>query len=194
VSEIDTLNATYAYVQARSTPISSSSSFTSRSFTIESATIGWSRSLTPNLSASVGGGGILINPGQTTTYAANAAVIMNFLNYSATISYAHSAVPSFFAGGGVRIVDTVSLSAVQRIDRQWQLAESVSYAHSASSGVSGPNATTFDSYVAGGEIQYWVTSIWSTSLSYSYSKFTTNTGFNNWDRQAFMLSVRATWE
>jgi hypothetical protein len=198
LSELDTLNVTYAHVQTESTPISSSSSSssgsTSRTFTIESATIGWSRTLTPNLSAMVGGGGILINPGQTTTYAANAAVIMNFSNNSATISYAHSAFPSFFNGGGVRIGDTFSLSAIQRIDQQWQLAESVSYAHSVSSGVSGPNATSFDSYVAGGEIQYWMTSIWSTALNVSYSKFTTNTGTSDWDRQVIMLSVRATWE
>src|SRR6185295_14870204 len=101
---------TYAHVLAESTPISTSSSSTSSSstsssFTIESATIGWSRILTPNLSTSLGGGGILINPGHTTTYAANAAMIMNFLNKRATISYAHSAVPSFYGGGGVRIGD-----------------------------------------------------------------------------------------
>jgi len=195
LSELDTLNVKYAHVQAESTPISPSSTSTSSLFKIESATIRWSRTLTPNLSAELGGGGILISPGQITTYAANAALIMNFSNNNATISYAHSAFPIFFGGGGVLIGDSFSLSAVQSIDRQWQLTESASVAHTSTAGVSGPNAATFDSFVAGGDIQYWVTNIWSTALSYSYSKFNQyGSSTIDFDRQAITLSVRATWE
>ena len=72
--------------------------------------------LTPNLSAELGGGGILISPGLT-TYAANAALIMNFQNNSATISYARSAFPSFVGAGEPLIGDRFSLSAIQMIDR-----------------------------------------------------------------------------
>jgi hypothetical protein len=194
LSELDILNVKYTHVQADSTPISPSSSSPSSLFKIDNATIGWSRTLTPNLSTALGGGGILISPGQTITYAANADLIMNFLNNSATISYAHSAFPSFYGGGGVRIGDSFSLSAVQRIDRQWQLAESASYAHTSTSGASGLNAATFDSFVAGGDIQYWVTSIWSTALSYSYLKFNQyGSSTTDFDRQVITLSVRATW-
>lgn len=187
LSELDTLNVRYSHAQTEFTR-SSTSSF----FKTDSATIGWSRILTPNLSAELGGGGILISPGLT-TYAANAALIMNFLNNSATISYARSAFPSFQGSGEPLIADTFSLSAVQKIDRQWQLTESANYAHS--SGGSGLNARTFDSYFASVDIQYWVTSIWSTALSYDYMKFDSQFGSfkNDFDRQVITLSVRATW-
>ena len=195
LSGVDALNVRYSHSQTDST-----SSSTSSLFKTDSATIGWSRTLTPNLSAQLGGGGILISPGQTTSYAANAALIMNSLNNNATITYSHTAFPSFTGAGGtaggtaggILIGDSFSLSAVQRIDRQWQLAESASYVHT--SGGGGLNAVTYDSFFAGGDIQYWVTSIWSTSLSYSYSKFTTNTGLSDYDRHVITLSLRATWE
>jgi hypothetical protein len=202
LSGLDTMNIKYAHTQTEFVPLSPSSSSPSTFFTIDGATIGWSRTLTPNLSAELGGGGILIGSGQTTqtTYAANAALIMNSLNNSATISYSHSAFPSIASvgvstsgTGGVLIGDVFSLSAIQKIDRQWQLAESVSYAHT--SGGSGPSVLTYDSIVAGGEIQYWMTSIWSTALSYGYTKFSSESGSvkTDIDRQFIMFSVRGTW-
>lgn len=192
LSPVDALSAKYAHVQTESTPSSPSTVSTSLLFKLDSVTIGWSRTLTPNLKAEVGGGGILINSVQT-TYAANAALVMNYLINTATISYAHTAFPTFF-GGGVMIGDTFIVSAIQKIDRQWQLAETVSYTHSSSA--SGLNPQTFDSFVAGGDVQYWMTSNWSTGLSYSYSKFNSESGSTHRDfvRQLIMLSVKATWE
>jgi hypothetical protein len=189
LSGLDTVNVRYAHAQSEFS--SGSASILSK---IDSATIGWSRTLTPNLRAELGGGGILISPGQTTTYSANAALIMNFLNNSATISYAHSAFPIFYGGGGVLIGDSFSLSAIQNIDRQWQLAETASYVHT--SGAGGLNAVTYDSFAAGGDIQYWVTSIWSTALGYRYTKFTSDSGSvkTDFDRHVIALSVGATWE
>ena len=201
LSGLDILNVKYAHTQTDRTPSSPSTSTPSSSFIIDSATIGWSRTLTSNLSAELGGGGILISPG-ITTYAANAALIMNSLNNSATISYARSAFPNFTSvggtgggtDGGILIGDVFSLFAIQRIDRQWQLAEVANYAHT--SGGSGLNSLTYNSFVAGGDIQYWVTSIWSTALSYSYTKFTQEfeSVKTDYDRHIIVLSVRATWE
>jgi hypothetical protein len=194
LSGLDTLNVKYAHVQTESTPSSPSSTSTSFLFKIDSATVGWSRKLTPNLRTEVGGGGILINSGQTTTYAANASLIMNYSINTATISYAHTAFPNFYGGGGVLIGDSFSLSAIQTIDRQWQLAETANYAHTSSG--SGLNPLTYDSFSVGGDIQYWMTSTWSTALSYSYSKFNQETVATSTDfvRQVIMLSVKATWE
>jgi len=187
LSDVDTLNVRYSHTQTEFTRSSTSSLFIT-----DSATIGWSRTLTPNLSAELGGGGILISPGLT-TYAANAALIMNFLNNTATISYSRSAFPSFIGAGEPLIGNVFSLSAVQQIDRQWQLAETANYAHS--SGGSGLNATTFDTYFASVDLYYWVTRIWSTALSYDYIKFNSEFGSfkRDFDRHVITLSVRATW-
>ena len=186
MSEVDTVNVNYSHVQSEF-----QRGATSSLFKIDSATIGWSRTLTPSLRAELGGGGILISPGLT-TYAANAALIMNSANNSATISYVRSAFPGF-AGAGVLIGDRVSLSATHMVARQWQLSESASYVHSSRAG--GLNAQTFDSFNAGGDIQYWMTDVWSTALSYNYTKFTSKSGsFNtDFDRHAIMLSVIASW-
>jgi hypothetical protein len=192
LSELDILNVRFSHTQTNFDPSSTSSSVPPTSFIIDIATIGWSGTLTPNLSAELGGGGIVIRYEQT-TYAANAALIMNFPNNRATISYARSAFPSIAAVPIILVGDVFSLSAVQSIDRQWQLSELVSYSHSA--GGSGLNALTFDTYFASIGLDYWVTSIWSTALSYDYLKFSSELGLSNVnvDRQAITLSVRATW-
>ena len=192
LSELDILNVRFSHTQTNFTPNATSSSVPSTSFIIDSATIGWSRTLTPNLSAELGGGGIVIRYEQT-TYAANAALIMNSMNNSATITYARSAFPSIAGVPIILVGDVFSLSAVQSIDRQWQLSESASYSHSA--GGSGLNALTFDTYFASIGLDYWVTSIWSTALSYDYLNFSSELGLSNVnvDRQAITLSVRATW-
>lgn len=189
MSELDTLQINYSHAQIDYTrdPISSS-------FKIDSVIPGWSRTLTPNLKAEVGGGVIKINPG-ITTYAANAALIMNFLNNSATMSYSHSAFPSYIAVvPTIMVGDVFLLSAVHKIGRQWQLSETGSYAHR--SGGSGINSVTYTSYRAGVDLYYWVNSIWSTALSYEYSNFSSDAGTSNtsFDRQVITLSVKAAWE
>jgi hypothetical protein len=188
LSELDTLNVRYSHAQTEYT-----SSSTSSFFKTDTATFGWSRTLTPNLSAELGGGGILISPG-ILTYAANAALIMQSLNNSATISYARSAFPNIYAGGGMLIGDTFSLSANQKIDRQWQLTQMAGYVHTTSS-QGGLNVGAYNSYFASVGLDYWVTSIWSTTLSYDYMKYNSEFGSvkTDWDRQVITLSVRATW-
>jgi len=188
LSGLDTVNVKYSHTQSEFTRSSISSLFK-----VDTVTTGWSRRLTPNLSAQLGGGGILINSRQT-TYAANAELIMNFSNNNATLSYSRSAFPSILGRVPTILVgDVFSLSAIQKIDRQWQLAETVNYAHR--SGGSGLNAVTFNSYRAGVDIYYWMTSMWSAALSYDYTKFTSEFGSvtNDVDRQAITLSVRANW-
>ena len=182
----DTLNVKFAHSQSEF-----DRGATSSLFKTDSATIGWSRTLTPNLSTELGGGGILISPG-ITTYAANAALIMNFLNSSGTISYAHTVFPDFI-NGGILTGDLFSLSAVQIIDLQWQLTESANFSHT--SGGSVVNTSTRNSYFASVDMQYWVTRIWSTALSYDYMNFSTLSGSvkTELDRHAITLSIRATW-
>jgi len=91
------------------------------------------------------------------------------------------------------IVNVFALSAIQKIDQQWQLAESASYAHR--SGGSGLDSLTYNSYRVGVDLYYWVPSIWSTALSYDYTKFPLESGSftQETDRQAITLSVRAVW-
>lgn len=193
VSRVDTLNVKYAYGQIAFTPTSSSPSSPPASFVTNIATVGWQRVFTTYLKAEVGGGGIWIDPGPT-TYAANAALIMNVENNQATISYVRSAYPSYAGVSTVLISDTVSLSAIQKIDQRWQVVERAYYSHS--SGDAGANRITYDSY--GGEVgvEYLVTRTWSAALGYGYVKFdqTLGTAGAQFDRHVAMISVRATWE
>ena len=187
LSDLDTMNIRYAHTETDFMG-GSSSSF----FKVDSATIGWSRLVTPNLRGHLGGGGVLISTGRS-TYVANAALVMNFTNNSATVSYGRSVVPSFVGAGEPLIADRVSLSATHMVARQWQLAEFASYVHTSRAG--GNNALTYDAFIAGGDIRYWMTSIWATSLSYNYTKFTRESGSVNsdFDRHVIMLSVIASW-
>jgi hypothetical protein len=191
LSDLDTVNVRYAHTET-----DFMRGATSSFFKFDSATVGWSRLLTPNLSAQVGGGGVVISTGLT-TYLANAALMMNFQNSNATLSYARSIVPSFIGVGEPLISDRVSLSSTQMVARQWRVAESVGYVHTSRAGgnTGGNNGLTFDSLFAGGDIQYWMTSIWAASLSYNYTKFTRESGSVNtdFDRHVIMLSVIASW-
>ncbi len=192
LSDLDTMNVGYAHTET-----DFMRGATSSFFKTDSATIGWSRLVNSNLRAQVGGGGVLVSTGLT-TYLANAALIMNFTNNSATIAYARSVIPSFVGTGEPLVSDRLSLSATQSVARQWQLAESVSYVHTSRAGgtrAAGNGAQTFDVLMAGGDVQYWITSIWATSLSYNYTKFTRESGSVNsdFDRHVIMLSVIASW-
>jgi hypothetical protein len=195
VSALDTLNVRYAHAQSEFIPHTTSASSTSArsSFKTDTVTLGWSRTLTPYLTAEAGGGGILIDPG-ITTYSANASLVMNLPNHVATLSYARSAFPSFIGAGVIVTSDSVSLTAIQKIARQWQLAESANYAHS--SGASGAASIKFTTYSATADVYYWVTRIWSTALSFDYLNINQEfgTGKANFDRYAVTFSLRATWD
>jgi hypothetical protein len=189
LSGVDTLNVRYSYAQSEFSVGSTPSSF----FKTHTATAGWSRILTPNFSAEVGGGGIVIDPGRV-TYAVNAALIMSFLNSRATISYARSSFPSF-AGVPTQVIgDVVSLSAVQQISPQWQLRGTANYSHS--SGESGVTTIRFDSYGGSIDVAYLIAKNWSTALGYTYLRFDQEFGAtkSEFDRHVVMFSVRATWE
>ena len=67
------------------------------------------------------------------------------------------------------VSDSVSLTAIQKLARQWELDETVSYSHG--SGGSGPNAIAFTTYIAGVDLYYWITKIWSTALSFDYMNY-----------------------
>lgn len=200
LNSLDTMGVRYSHTQNEFTPSSPSPNSRASSFITDRATIDWERRLTPNLSTQLGGGGIVINPGET-TYTLNAALIMNYLNNSATITYARTGFPNFVgpsgptggSAGGVLIGDMVSLSATQRIALDWQLVETASYAHT--SGGSGLSMVTRDVYFASVGADYFMTSVWSTALTVDYTSFNSQIGTTprNFDRQTIMLSVRATW-
>jgi hypothetical protein len=192
VSALDTLSLNFSNTHSDFIPHSTSTSPPSSTFVTNTLTAGWSRSLTPYLTASVGGGGIVIDPG-VTTYAVNASMVVNTPNNSATLTYARSAFPSFIGVGVPVVSDTVSLSAVQKLALNWELDEFAGYAHS--SGGSGPTAITYNSYFAGVDLYYWISKIWSTALSFDYYNFDSTFGTTNsrFDRYAVTFSVKATW-
>lgn len=189
VSGLDQLNVKYSFSHSEFGG-GPASSFLFRTHT---AIATWSRVLTPSLTAEAGGGGIVIDPGRT-TYAANAALIMNFASSRATISYARSVFPSF-AGVPTQLVgDVVSLAVVQQISPQWQLTGSANYSHS--SGATGTNAIKFDSYGGSVNLAYLISRVWSTALGYNYLRFDREAGAikDQFDRHVVMFSLRTSWE
>jgi hypothetical protein len=190
LNALDTVNVRYSHSQSEFIPLSGSASSTL--FKTDSATLGWSRILTPYLTAEVGGGGILIDPG-ITTYAANASLTMNLPGHRATISYSRSTTPSFIGAGVILRSDNILLTAVHNITQQWQLVESANYSHS--TGGSGSSAVNYNTYAASVDLYYWVTHIWSTALSFDYMNF--DQGFagtkTTFDRYAITFGVKASW-
>jgi hypothetical protein len=150
--------------------------------------------LTPNLSAEIGGGGIAIDPGRI-TYAANGALIMNFVNTRATIGYARSVFPNFLGVPTQVVANVVSLSAVQQIGPQWQVTGGANYSQGSRT-TEAANSIKFNSYGGSVDLVYMVTRIWTTALGYSYQRFDQDFGTtkNQFDRHVVMFSLRASWE
>jgi hypothetical protein len=186
---VDTFNVNYSHTQTEFTNGSTSSS----SVKNDVVTIGWARIFSQNVSAAAGGGGIFLDPGES-TYAANAALIMNFENTRATLSYVRSAFPSFVGVPTNVIADVVSLSAVQKIGPQWQLIGTASYSHG--SGESGINTIKYDSFAGALDMAYVITKVWSTAVGYGYQRFDQEFGTTKfqYDRHVAMFSLRASWE
>ena len=61
-----------------------------------------------------------------------------------------------------------------------------------SSGAGGIDRNTYFTSVG---LDYWMTSIWSTGLSYEYMNYNAQLGSttNNYDRHVIMFSVKASW-
>jgi hypothetical protein len=188
LTALDTVTVNLAETQSSFTNGSASSFFMKS----DRGTVGWSRTITPNISAQVGGGGVLFNNGRS-TYLANASLAMKFSNHSATVSYARSVFPSFVGVATQVVGDVVSLSVVHNISQRWQLSESANYSHS--SGFGGGNAIRFDSYGGSANLSYSIDRNWSTSLTYNYMKFNRESGAvtTEFDRHAVIWSVNASW-
>ena len=194
VSGLDMLNPKFSHTQFDASPVSGGTAFNTN---VDTASLTWTRTLTPNLTAELGGGGVVMDPG-ITTYVANAALIMRSQNNSATISYARSAYPRIQStstagatgGGDAMIVDMFSLSAIQNLSQQWQLTEGANYSQGSSTNLN------YESISASVSSYYWMTRIWSLALSYDYMSY--NTAFTTtgtaWARNAVTFSLRATWE
>ena len=190
LSALDTITVNYSHSHADFSPSTQSASVPSSSFETHMATLGWTRTITPYLTATVGGGGIVIDPG-ITTYSLNASMTLNTDNNIATVSYGRSAYPSFSGTGVLLITDTVSLSAIQKLALHWELDETASYAHGSSAG----GGSSYTSYYGAVDLYYWITRIWSTALSFDYMNYNQENGVvrSNYDRYAITFSVKATW-
>lgn len=189
LSAVDRLNVRYSFAHSEF----GGATGPAVSFKSHTATAGWSRILTPNLTAEAGGGGIVIDPGRT-TYAANTAITFNYATTKATLSYARSAFPSFSGVPTQLVGNVVSLSATQQITQEWELIGSANYSHS--SGTQGATPIKFDSYGGSLNLAYFISRIWSTALGYSYIRFSRDFGVprDQFDRHVVMFSVRASWE
>lgn len=197
LSGLDMLNPKFSHTQFEATPVSGGAAINAFNTNVDTASLTWTRTLTPNFTAELGGGGVVMDPG-ITTYVANAALIMRSQNNSATISYVRSAYPriqSTSTAGATGatdpiIVDMISLSAIQNLSQQWQLTEGANYSQGSSTNLN------YESINASVSSYYWVTRIWSLALSYDYMSY--NTAFTTtgtaWARNAVMFSLRATWE
>ena len=183
-----------------------------RAFQSHAALLGWSRVLTPYLASELRGGATVINSNASsnsassvlTTWAMNADLIFTDPNYPVTLSFARAAYPSLLGDATPVISNIVSLSASQRLGRDWQLAESANYSQSTgatSANNSGANRARFTTYRVGVDLYYWITRVWAASLSYDYMWFdqeftdlSSRRVSSQFDRHSVTLGVKVTWE
>ena len=205
ISESDTLNARYSFVDTKfrsaDTGVAglSTTPRIDAAFQTHTGLLGWSRVFTPYLKSQLAGGVVLVDPGLI-SWSMNAELLFINPTYPVTLTYSRSAFPSILGQATPVIGNTVSLSASQRLSSDWQLAETANFSQSngaTASNDSGSNRLRFTTYRATVDLYYWMTRVWAAALSYDYMKFDSEFGSGrsfSFDRHAMTLGVKATWE
>jgi hypothetical protein len=168
-SPSDTLMVNSTYSRAT---FSGQAAGTAGSFVMYGGTVGWSRILTPALTASVTAGGSVVDPGSVKEiwiYNGNAMLTWKGTPTVATLTYSRGVFPSYFAVSAPIVSDMIGVMVAHPLARNLSLSGNASYARSSSADKT--VSLSFETYSAILGLSYRVTQTVTTSVSYSYSSY-----------------------
>lgn len=187
VTPNDSVSLTYQYLKAvfsRSTG--------SGGFETSGGMIGWTRIVTPQLTASASIG-LTVFPSGAIQHLGNGRLDWKSNQDAVHVQYSRSVVPSFFISGVPLVSDMVRATVTHKFTEQLSGSIMGSYAKNESvpAGI-----LEFRSYTYGSHLSYDITSNISTTLSYSHSDFAQQFRSRSADfsRDQVMLSVHGEWK
>ena len=190
VSPVDTLTLSHQYQKG-----TFGGQGIGQGFSTQGVMAGWTRLLTPTLTASVTGGVSVLDRSNSNNlqYVGSASLVWNGENTDLMLSYSRAIAPSFYVAATALMNQIIKATASHRVTESLSLSISASYAHSES--VPDSNVLQFDSYAMTPSAQYRINRIMTANLSYTHSLFDRKyfgEGYN-FDRDMVLLRLAAEW-
>jgi hypothetical protein len=163
-------------------------------FSTQGAIAGWTRSLTPTLTAQVQGGFAVLSISNDVQPLAGASLAWEGRNTDLTISYTRVIIPSFLFVATPLLSQVVSGTATHHFTQPLSLSFTANYALNES--IPDRSLLKFESYSATPSINYKLSQDMTLSLSYTYSQFfqTFLSQDFRFNRNVVMLSLYAEWK
>jgi len=169
-------------------------SYTSNSFSNNGAIAGWTRSITPTLSAGITSGATVFSTSNDLQYLGSAFLSWKGEDSALTLSYARKIAPSFFVAATALLSQVVTGTATHRVTESLSLSLNGNYAHNQS--IPDSSLVKFESYSVTPSVNYKMSRVLTATLSYTYSQFqrTFSSQDSTFDRNVVLLRLVAEWE
>lgn len=138
-------------------------------FSTQGVLAGWTRVLTPTLTASVTGGLSVFDRNSNVQYLGSASLAWKGEATDLTLSYSRVIAPSFYVATTAMLSQMVRATASYRVTESLSFSVSGNYAHSES--VPNSGLLQFDSYAVTPNVTYKINRILTANLSYTHAMF-----------------------
>jgi hypothetical protein len=184
ISPLDTLSLTYQY---RKTDFSRGAGFHTHG-----GITGWTRAVTPTLTAHVTAGMTVLEPNDSVQYQVTGSLERKFQNSDASLSYSRGVYPSFVNAGLPLLSQVVTATVSHRLTALLTGTVSGNYARNESvpAGIS-----AYESYGVTVGLNYTISRILNAALSYTNSQYKQDfTGQSTrFDRNTVTVMLTAVW-
>lgn len=163
-------------------------------FSTQGALVGWTRKLTPDLTASLQGGALVFSGTGSLQYQGSASLDWRSRDTDASLSYTRAISPSFFTAGVPLLSQMIAAMGTHRVTELFSLSMSANYAINES--VPDSSLLKFESYSFSPGMEYKLNRVVTANLSYTHSVFTQTFGGSSFDfnRNTVLLRLVAEWK
>ena len=187
-SPVDTLTLSHQYQKGTFTRQGITSGFSTQGIIA-----GWTRLLTPTLTASVMGGITVFDRTGNVQYLGSASLSWKGEATDVAVSYSRAVMPSFFVASTPLLSQIVNVTVNRRLTEALSLSINGNYAHSES--VPDSSLLQFDSYAVTPGISYQINRMLTANLSYTNTMFDRRFGGqgSSFDRDMVLMKLAAEW-
>jgi hypothetical protein len=188
ISPLDTGTLVYQYQKG------TYSTRSANNFSTHGAIAGWTRSITPALTAAVTGGAAVFSTSNDLQYLGSAFLGWKGENTDLTLSYSRNIAPSFYVTATALLSQVVTGTVTYRPTGSLALSLNANYAESHS--VPDSSTLKFESYSVTPRVNYEINRVMTATLSYTHSEFqrTFSSQEYQFDRNIVLLRLVAEWE
>lgn len=189
VSPIDTVTLFHQYQKGTFDVQGSKSDFST-----QGAVAGWTREVTPTVTASMTGGVAVFSNTNNLQYVGSASLLWDGQDSSLMLSYKRMIAPNFSGAAVPLLSQVVAATATHHVTRDFSVILNGRYGNNQS--IPDSSLAEYKSYSVTPSAQYKVNRAMTATLSYTYSLFdrTVSSQESSFHRNIVMLRIFAEWE